>query len=156
MSHFQLYQRIGIVQPYTLNIDFATIGLGERHVLNLAVSLPNTAYNGHNTIFSTGQKSFSGGVYLLSLPSLMVSLNNLGFQAYIGYTIDGNLVQVLNFAQMGTDQTLAGSVSFDVPIELPSGNHIVTIEVGTVSTGKRITVASYQDSIRAYLVKVGV
>jgi hypothetical protein len=138
------------------NIDFATIGLGEQHVLNLAVSLPNTAYYGHNTILSTGQQTFSGGVYLLSLPSLMVSLSASDFQAYVGYAIDGNLVQILNFAQMGTDQTLAGSVSFNVPIEIPSGNHTVTIEVGTVNTGKRITVARYQDAIKAYLVKVGV
>lgn len=138
------------------NIDFATIGLGEQHVLNLAVSLPNTAYNGHNTILSTGQKNFSGGVYLLSLPSLMVSLNSANYQAYVGYAIDGNLVQVLNFAQMGTNQTLVGSVSFNVPIEIPSGNHTVTIEVGTVNTGKSITVAEYQDAFKAYLVKVGV
>lgn len=137
------------------NIDFATVGLGEHHVLNLAVSLPNTACNGHNTIFSTGQQNLSGGVYLLSLPSLMVSLNAVGFQAYVGYAIDGDMVQVLNFAQMGTDQTLAGSVSFNVPIELPSGNHTVTIEVGTGNAGKRITVASYQDTIKAHLVKIG-
>lgn len=156
MSHFQLYQRIYIVQPYPLNIDFTTIGLGEHHVLNLAVSLPNTAYNGHNTVFSTGQQTFSGGVYLLSLPSLMVSLSSTNYQAYIGYAVDGNLASVLNFAQMGTDQTLAGSVSFDVPIEISSGNHTVTIEVGTGNAGKRITVASYQDAIKAHLVKVGV
>lgn len=138
------------------NIDFATIGLGEHHALNLAVSLPNTAYNGHNTIFSTGQKSFSGGVYLLSLPSLMVSLNSANYQAYVGYSIDGNLVQVLNFAHMGTNQTLTGSVSFNVPIELPSGNHTVTIEAGTTHATKSITIAEYQDAIKAYLVKVGV
>lgn len=137
------------------NIDFATIGLGKYHVLNLAVSLPNTAYNGHNTILSTGQKPFSGGVYLLSLPSLMISLNSANYQAYVGYSIDGNLVQVLNFAQMGTNQTLAGSVSFNTPIELPSGNHTVTIEVGTWNATKSITVAEYQDDIKAYLVKVG-
>lgn len=138
------------------NLDFTMIGLGEHHVLNLAVSLPSTAYNGHNTILSTGQQTFSGGVYLLSLPSLMVSLNAVGFQAYVGYAIDGDMVQVLNFAQMGTDQTLAGSVSFNVPIELSSGSHTVTIEVGTGNAGKRITVASYQDTIKAHLVKVGV
>lgn len=92
---------------------------------------------------------------MLSLPSLMVSLSALDYQAYVGYTIDGNLVSVLNFAQMGTDQTLAGSVSFDVPIEIPSGNHTITIEVGTSSTAKRITVARYQDAIRAHLVKIG-
>lgn len=131
-------------------------GMGEHHVLNLAVSLPNTAYNGYNTIFSTGQTNFSGGIYLLSLPSLMVSLSSINYQAYVGYAIDGNLVQVLNFAQMGTDQTLAGSVSFDIPVEIPSGNHTVTIAVGTASADKRITVASYQDLIKAYLVKVGV
>lgn len=156
MSHFQLYQRIDNVQPYPLNIDFTTIGLGEHHVLNRVVSLPNTAYNGHNTILSTGQQTFSGGVYLLSLPSLMVSLNSANYQAYVGYVIDGNLVQVLNFAQMGTNQTLVGSVSFDIPIEIPSGNHTVTIDVGTTHSTKSITVAEYQDAIKAYLVKVGV
>jgi hypothetical protein len=138
------------------NIDFASSGLGETIEAPLVVNLPNTAYNGHNTILSSGQKSFSGGVYLLSLPSLMVSLNSANYQAYVGYAIDGNLVQVLNFAQMGTNQTLTGPVSFNVPIELPSGNHTVTIEVGTTHAAKSITVAEYQDAIKAYLVKVGV
>ena len=136
-------------------IDFATIGLGENYLLDIAVSLPNTASNGHNTIFSTGQKNFSGGVYMLSLPSLMVSLNASGYQAYVGYTIDGNFEQVLNFSQMGTDQTLAGPVSFNVPIELSSGNHTVTIEVGTNNADKRITVANFQNEIKVYLVKIG-
>lgn len=141
----------------TYNIDFATIGLGENHKLPLTVSLPITAYNGYNAIMSTGQQYFSGGKYLFMLPSLMLSLSTKDYQAYIGYVIDsGSLVSVLNFAKMGNDQTLDGSVSFCVPVEISAGNHTVSLVVGTISPTKTITVVAFQDSISAYLVKVGV
>lgn len=139
------------------NIDFATIGLGENHKLPLTVSLPVTAYNGYNAIMSTGQQYFSGGKYLFMLPSLMLSLNTKDYQAYIGYVIDsGSLESVLNFAKMGNDQTLDGSVSFCVPVEISAGNHTVSLVVGTISPTKTITVVAFQNSISAYLVKVGV
>ena len=139
------------------NIDFTTIGLGENHKLPLTVSLPITAYNGYNAIMSTGQQFFSGGKYLFMLPSLMLSLSTKDYQAYVGYVIDsGSLVSVLNFAKMGNDQTLDGSVSFCVPVEISAGNHTVSLVVGTISPSKTITVVAFQDSISAYLVKVGV
>lgn len=60
MSHFQLYQRIGIVQPYPLNIDFTTIvsGIANIGVINsysgkqVTISIPTQKDTNYKVLVS--------------------------------------------------------------------------------------------------------
>lgn len=137
------------------NIDFATIGLGEVFEAPLTVTLPNTAYNGNNVIMGTGSKRFSGGVYLLSIPTFCVAVSSPNYQATLSYRIDnGSWETIIDWAYWETG-VLIGSIGAVVPVSINAGNHTVEIGVGTNSGEKRITVGSAQN-IRSFLTKVGV
>lgn len=137
------------------NIDFATIGLGEVINLPLAVTLPHVAYNGTNVIFSTGAQTFSGGVYLLSMPSVIAAVNNENYQAHASYRIDGGeWVDAVNWAIWANNST-NGEVSFTVPVAIGTGTHTIDIGFGTNDASKRIQVIQYQ-RVQAYLTKIGV
>jgi hypothetical protein len=137
------------------NIDFATIGLGEVFEAPLTVTLPNTAYNGNNVIMSTGSKRFSGGVYLLSIPTFCVAVSSSNYQANLSYRIDNGVWNIIiDWAHWETG-VLIGSIGATIPINISSGNHTIDISVGTNSGEKRITVGSDQN-IRSFLTKVGV
>lgn len=121
----------------------------------MTVTLPNTAYNGNNVIMSTGSKRFSGGVYLLSIPTFCVALSNANYQANLSYRIDnGSWEIIIDWAYWETG-VLIGSIGAVVPVNISSGNHTIDISVGTNTSEKRITVGSAQ-VIRAFLTKVGV
>ena len=118
------------------------------------VNLPNTAYNGANVIMSTGSKSFSGGTYILEIPSVCVSLSSNYYQALVVYRIDnGAWNNILDWAYWGNN-TLIGSVSANIPFHIDAGNHTIDIGFGTNSSSKRVTVDDSQQ-IKAFLVKVG-
>lgn len=137
------------------NIDFSTIGLGEVFEASLTVTLPNTACNGNNVIMSTGSKRFSGGVYLLSIPTFCVAVSSPNYQATLSYRIDnGSWETIIDWAYWETG-VLIGSIGAVVPVSINAGNHTIEIGVGTNSSGKRITVSSAQN-IRSFLIKVGV
>lgn len=137
------------------NIDFATIGLGEAIYLPLAVTLPNTAYDGTNVIFSSGAQSFSGGVYLLSMPSVIAAVNTENYQAHASYRVDGGeWVDAVNWAIWANGST-NGEVSFSVPVAITAGTHTVDVGFGTNDSGKRIQIVQFQ-RIQANLVKIGV
>lgn len=138
-------------------IDWGDISLGEVVDLSLAsgVTLPNTAYNGTNSVLSTSNTAFSGGTYLLSMCSVPVLLSNKDYQANVGYRIDGgDWISVLDWAHFGTESGLNGSVNFSVPVVISAGNHTVEIGFGTNNAGKTITVDGAQ-AIKATLTKVG-
>lgn len=136
------------------NLDFASSGLGETIEAPLVVNLPNTAYNGANVIMSTGSKSFSGGTYILEIPSVCVSLSTNNYQALVVYRVDGEAWNnILDWAYWG-NSTLVGSVSASIPIHIDAGNHTIDIGFATNSSSKRITVDENQQ-IKAYLLKVG-
>lgn len=137
------------------NIDFATIGLGEVFEAPLTVTLPNTAYNGNNVIMSTGSKSFSGGVYLLSIPTFCVALSTPNYQATLSYRIDSGVWNTIIDWAYWENGVLIGSIGAVIPVSISSGNHTIDIGVGTNSGEKRITVGSAQN-IRSFLTKVGV
>lgn len=137
------------------NIDFATIGLGEVFEAPLTVTLPNTAYNGNNVIMSTGSKRFSGGVYMLSIPTFCVALSSANYQANLSYRIDNGAWQTISNWAYWENGVLIGSRGATIPVSITSGNHTIDIGVGTNSGDKRITVSSGQ-IVQAFLTKVGV
>lgn len=137
------------------NIDFATIGLGEVVEAPLTVTLPTTAYNGTNVILSTGSKRFSGGVYLLSIPTFCVALSNVNYQANLSYKIDNGSWETIKNWAYWENGGLVGSIGATIPVNINSGNHTIEIGVGTNSGEKRITVSSGQ-IVQAFLTKVGV
>jgi hypothetical protein len=104
---------------------------------------------------STGSKRFSGGVYLLSIPTFCVALSTPDYQATLSYRIDnGSWETIIDWAHWETG-VLIGSIGATIPISINAGNHTIEIGVGTNSSGKRITVGSDQ-IIRSFLTKVGV
>ena len=138
-------------------IYWPSTGLGETVDFSLesGVTLPFTAYNGWNTIMTTGSRDFSGGTYLLNMCSVAVLLTSNYYQARMGYRIDsGELVEVLDFAHFGDQSYLNGTVSFMVPISISPGTHTIEIWFGTNNESKRITIDRDQ-TIVATLTKVG-
>jgi hypothetical protein len=137
------------------NIDFDTVGLGEVVEAPLTVTLPTTAYNGTNVILSTGSKRFSGGVYMLSIPTFCVALSNVNYQANLSYRIDNGSWETIRNWAYWENGGLVGSIGATIPVSINSGNHTIEIGVGTNSGDKRITVSSGQ-IVQAFLTKVGV
>lgn len=138
-------------------IYWPSTGLGETVGFSLesGVTLPFTAYDGWNTVMTTGSRDFSGGTYLLNMCSVAVVLTSNNYQAKIGYRIDsGEWVEVLDFAHFGDQSYLNGTVSFMVPVSISPGTHAIEICFGTNNASKRITIDRDQ-TILATLTKVG-
>lgn len=135
------------------NIDFATIALGEIHHLTLTTSLPISAYNGTNYILKAENEYFSGGRYLLALPSVIMYVSSLDYQAHIAYRIDnGTETQIRTWAHWANLQQ--GTQTAIIPIDIPKGTHTIEIGFGTNSNEKTLQVYSYQ-SLDAWAVKIG-
>jgi hypothetical protein len=138
-------------------IDWSSTSLGEVINLPLAsgVTLPVTAQNSTNVVLSTGSTVFSGGVYILAMPSVMVTLSNGNYQANVSYRIDGNEWTIISdWAYFGSNTVLSGNVSFSSPMIINNGIHTIDIGFGTNDASKSITVGANQ-AIKATLTKVG-
>lgn len=135
-------------------LDFASFGvLG----LPLATSLPTTASNGSNVLFSTGERDFGAGLYLLSMPSIMSYVSTVNYIAYVSVRIDNDERHICEFASYGRveDSTMAlfGSLSFCIPIEIAEGRHTIQVRVGTNHPSKSITIEQYQN-VEAWLTRI--
>lgn len=138
------------------DVAFVDTTLGETKNLTLmpGVTIPVTTYNGTNQILTTGSVQFAGGMYILAMPSVALSVSSEYNQARISYAIDdGEWNIICNWASWGGSSKV-GSMSLSCPVQIAPGTHTLYIGFGTDSSSKRLTIEAHQ-TLSATLTKVG-
>lgn len=125
MSHFQLYKRIDVVQPYSFNIDSATY------------STSNEVISG---TWVDGKTIYRKTIYLGSLP------NNSTKNVQYNIPNFGRLIKLEGSAYRSTD-----AASFPLPSPSNSGANVIAISIDTAIASVTIITNTDRSNMTGYV-----